>query len=170
MTISWVRRVALQGRTGWGDRQSLAAQKLGADQVPKLASRKSLTRVELQVLGRDPWKQRDLLMREVCFIADVAVLPRWSYVSQLLDYVAGVHPRFNRATAERFSCAAEGPAVPPTAITASKMANHSISAPLCLVVNTRRSECALLHQRCRLNGVQRLPILEDHRASAPDNR
>jgi ABC-2 type transport system ATP-binding protein len=57
---------------------------------------------ELRVLGRDPWNERDLLMRDVCFIADVAVLPRWIRVSQLLDYVAGVHPRFDRAKAEGF--------------------------------------------------------------------
>lgn len=57
---------------------------------------------ELRVLGRDPWKERDQLMRDVCFIADVAVLPRWIRVSQLLDYVAGVHPRFDRAKAEGF--------------------------------------------------------------------
>jgi len=57
---------------------------------------------ELRVLGRDPWTERDLLMRDVCFIADVAVLPRWVRVSQALDYVAGVHPRFNRAKAEAF--------------------------------------------------------------------
>ena len=57
---------------------------------------------ELRVLGRDPWKERDALMREVCFIADVAVLPRWMKVSQALDYVAGVHPRFDRARAEGF--------------------------------------------------------------------
>src|ERR1700744_3038315 len=54
----------------------------------------------LRVLGRDPWTQRDQLMRDVSFIADVAVLPRWMRVSQALDYVAGVHPRFNRAKAE----------------------------------------------------------------------
>jgi ABC-2 type transport system ATP-binding protein len=57
---------------------------------------------ELKVLGRDPWKARDELMRDVSFIADVAVLPRWIRVSQLLDYVAGVHPRFDRAKAEGF--------------------------------------------------------------------
>jgi ABC-2 type transport system ATP-binding protein len=57
---------------------------------------------ELRVLGRDPWTERDQLMRDVCFIADVAVLPRWIKVSQTLDYVAGVHPRFNRARAEAF--------------------------------------------------------------------
>jgi ABC-2 type transport system ATP-binding protein len=57
---------------------------------------------ELNVLGRDPWKQRDALMRDVCFISDVAVLPRWIKVSQALDYVAGVHPRFDRAKAESF--------------------------------------------------------------------
>jgi ABC-2 type transport system ATP-binding protein len=57
---------------------------------------------ELKVLGRDPWTSRDQLMRDVCFIADVAVLPRWMRVSQALDYVAGVHPRFDRAKAEGF--------------------------------------------------------------------
>jgi ABC-2 type transport system ATP-binding protein len=57
---------------------------------------------ELKVLGRDPTTERDRLMRDVCFIADVAVLPRWMRVSQALDYVAGVHPRFDRAKAEGF--------------------------------------------------------------------
>jgi ABC-2 type transport system ATP-binding protein len=57
---------------------------------------------ELKVLGRDPWTERDQLVRDVSFIADVAVLPRWVRVSQLLDYVAGVHPRFDRAKAEGF--------------------------------------------------------------------
>jgi len=57
---------------------------------------------ELRVLGRDPWRERDQLMRDVCFIADVAVLPRWLRVSDALDYVAGVHPRFDRAKAEGF--------------------------------------------------------------------
>ena len=57
---------------------------------------------ELRVLGRDPWKERDRLMRDVCFIADVAVLPRWIKVSQALEFVAGVHPRFDRAKAEGF--------------------------------------------------------------------
>jgi len=57
---------------------------------------------ELKVLGRDPWTERDLLMRDVCFIADVAVLPRWLRVWQALDYLAGVHPRFDRAKAEAF--------------------------------------------------------------------
>jgi ABC-2 type transport system ATP-binding protein len=55
---------------------------------------------ELKVLGRDPWSERDRLMNDVCFIADVAVLPRWMRVSQALHYVAGVHPRFDRAKAE----------------------------------------------------------------------
>jgi ABC-2 type transport system ATP-binding protein len=57
---------------------------------------------ELRVLGRDPWSERDSLMRDVCFIADVAVLPRWIRVSQAIDYVAGVHPRFDRAKVEHF--------------------------------------------------------------------
>jgi len=57
---------------------------------------------ELRVLGLDPRTERDALMREVCFIADVAVLPRWLRVRQALDFVAGVHPRFDRAIAEGF--------------------------------------------------------------------
>ena len=57
---------------------------------------------ELKVLGRDPWTERDQLMRDVSFVADVAVLPRWIKVSQALDYVAGVHPRFDRGKAEGF--------------------------------------------------------------------
>jgi ABC-2 type transport system ATP-binding protein len=57
---------------------------------------------QLKVLGRDPWTQRDQLMCDVSFIADVAVLPRWLKVSQALDYVAGVHPRFDRSKAQSF--------------------------------------------------------------------
>src|SRR5499427_4746513 len=57
---------------------------------------------ELKVLGRDPWAARDELMRDVSFIADVAVLPRWIRVSQLLEYMAGVHPRFDRAKVDNF--------------------------------------------------------------------
>jgi ABC-2 type transport system ATP-binding protein len=57
---------------------------------------------ELRVLGRNPWSERDRLMRDACFIADVAVLPRWMKVQQALDYVAGVHPRFDRGKAEKF--------------------------------------------------------------------
>ncbi len=57
---------------------------------------------ELSVLGLDPRTQRDELMRDVCFIADVAVLPRWLKVKDAVDFVAGVHPRFNRAKAERY--------------------------------------------------------------------
>ena len=57
---------------------------------------------ELRVLGRDPWTERDRLMCDVCFIADVAVLPRWMRVTQALDYVGGVHPRFDRGKAEGF--------------------------------------------------------------------
>ena len=57
---------------------------------------------ELRVLGRNPWTERDQLMRDVCFIADVAVLPRWIRVSQALEYMTGVHPRFDRVKAEGF--------------------------------------------------------------------
>jgi ABC-2 type transport system ATP-binding protein len=57
---------------------------------------------ELKVLGRNPWTERNQLMCDVCFVSDVAVLPRWIKVSQAIDYVAGVHPRFDRAKAEGF--------------------------------------------------------------------
>jgi len=57
---------------------------------------------DLSVIGLDPWRARKRLMQEVCFIADVAVLPRWIRVSQAVDYVAGVHPRFDRVKAEAF--------------------------------------------------------------------
>jgi ABC-2 type transport system ATP-binding protein len=76
----------------------------GAGKTTALNAILGLTSYEgqLTVLGRDPWNARDQLMRDVSFIADVAVLPRWIRVSQLLDYVAGVHPRFDRAKAEGF--------------------------------------------------------------------
>jgi ABC-2 type transport system ATP-binding protein len=76
----------------------------GAGKTTALNAIVGLTPYEgaLDVLGWDPWSQRDQLMREACFISDVAVLPRWIRVSQLLDYVAGVHPRFDRKKAENF--------------------------------------------------------------------
>jgi ABC-2 type transport system ATP-binding protein len=76
----------------------------GAGKSTALNTILGLTRYEgeLRVLGRDPWTERDQLVRDVSFIADVAVLPRWLRVSQALDYVAGVHPRFDRAKAESF--------------------------------------------------------------------
>lgn len=76
----------------------------GAGKTTALNAILGLTSYEgqLSVLGRNPWAARDELMRDVSFIADVAVLPRWIRVSQLLDYVAGVHPRFDRSKAERF--------------------------------------------------------------------
>jgi ABC-2 type transport system ATP-binding protein len=74
----------------------------GAGKTTALNAMLGLTRYEgeLRVLGRNPWAERDQLMCDVCFIADVAVLPRWMRVSQALAYVAGVHPRFDRAKAE----------------------------------------------------------------------
>src|SRR4029077_20294922 len=57
---------------------------------------------DLRVLALNPWHDRERLMHDVCFISDVAVLPRWIRVSQLLDYVGGVHPRFDRTKAEGF--------------------------------------------------------------------
>lgn len=57
---------------------------------------------DLSVLGRDPRVQRDALMEDVCFIADVAILPGWLRVADAIDFVAGVHPRFDRSKAERY--------------------------------------------------------------------
>jgi ABC-2 type transport system ATP-binding protein len=76
----------------------------GAGKSTALNAILGLTRYqgELRVLGRDPWSERDQLMRDVCFVADIAVLPRWIKVSQALDYFAGVHPRFDRGKAEGF--------------------------------------------------------------------
>ncbi len=76
----------------------------GAGKTPLLNAILGLTACNgsLTVLGRDPWTQRDQLMADVAFIADVAVLPRWMQVSDAMDFVAGVHPRFNRAKAEAF--------------------------------------------------------------------
>jgi ABC-2 type transport system ATP-binding protein len=76
----------------------------GAGKTTVLKAILGLTRFEgeLRVLGLDPRSQRDELMHDVCFIADVAVLPRWMRVSQALDFVTGVHPRFDRSRAEAF--------------------------------------------------------------------
>jgi len=76
----------------------------GAGKTTALNAIVGLTSYEgrLNVVGRNPWTEREQLMRDVCFIADVAVLPRWMRVRQALDYVAGVHPRFDRARAEGF--------------------------------------------------------------------
>jgi ABC-2 type transport system ATP-binding protein len=76
----------------------------GAGKTTALKSILGLTAYEgeLRVLGRDPYSDRDALMRDVCFIADVAVLPKWIRVSQALEYVQAVHPRFDRARAEEF--------------------------------------------------------------------
>src|SRR5438128_3514653 len=76
----------------------------GAGKTTALNAILGLTSYEgnLTVLGRDPWNAREELMRDVSFIADVAVLPRWIRVTQLLDYVAGVHPKFDRSKAKDF--------------------------------------------------------------------
>lgn len=55
---------------------------------------------QLSVMGLDPFKQRKELMQNICFIADVAVLPRWIRVSQLLEYVEAIHPNFSRKRAQ----------------------------------------------------------------------
>jgi ABC-2 type transport system ATP-binding protein len=76
----------------------------GAGKTTALNAILGLTQYDgrLTVLGRDPWTERTELMRDVAYIADVAVLPRWIRVSQLLDFAGGVHPGFDRAKAERF--------------------------------------------------------------------
>ncbi|MEH6414043.1 ABC transporter ATP-binding protein [Pseudomonas sp. CGJS7] len=76
----------------------------GAGKTTALKAILGLTAFEgqLSVLGRDPRSQRDELMRDVCFIADVAVLPRWLKVREAIEFVAGTHPRFDRAKCERF--------------------------------------------------------------------
>jgi ABC-2 type transport system ATP-binding protein len=76
----------------------------GAGKTTLLKALLGLTTVEgeLRVLGLDPTAQRNALMNDVCFIADVAVLPRWMKVREAIDFVAGVHPRFDRARCERF--------------------------------------------------------------------
>lgn len=97
-------RVALDGisfRVGTGRIVGLMGPN-GAGKTTALKAILGLTPFEgtLEVLGRDPRRERDALMQEVCFIADVAVLPKWLRVAQAVDYVAGVHPRFDRARAE----------------------------------------------------------------------
>lgn len=76
----------------------------GSGKTTTLKAILGLTRYEgeLSVLGMNPSTQRDALMNEVCFIADVAILPRWLKVKDAIDFVEGVHPRFNRAKAERY--------------------------------------------------------------------
>ena len=76
----------------------------GAGKTTALKAILGLTPFEghLDVLGRDPRRQRDELMQDVCFIADVAVLPRWITVEQAMRFVEGVHPRFDRARFDRF--------------------------------------------------------------------
>jgi ABC-2 type transport system ATP-binding protein len=75
----------------------------GAGKTTALKAILGLTRYQgsVQVLAMDPVRNRDALMSQVCFVADAAVLPRWMSVRQAIDYVAGVHPRFERKRAEQ---------------------------------------------------------------------
>lgn len=65
---------------------------------------------ELTVAGRDPRESRHKLMEDVCFIADVGILPKWLRVNQIIDYVEAVHPRFDRSKAEKFLATTDIPA------------------------------------------------------------
>ena len=90
-TVNAGRIVGLIGPNGSGKTTTLKAI-LGLTQFEG----------ELSVLGMDPRTHRDQLMNEVCFIADVAILPRWLKVKDAIDFVAGVHPRFDRSKAEKY--------------------------------------------------------------------
>src|SRR6266849_6532454 len=87
-------------------RHQMAHSREPPSRSPAKRSAKAMACIEARglrrVFGRDPWTERQKLMRDACFIADVAVLPRWMRVWQALDYFAGVHPRFDRAKAEGF--------------------------------------------------------------------
>lgn len=76
----------------------------GAGKTTALKAVLGLTRYEgdLEVLGLDPYRDRHRIMQDVCFIADVAVLPRWIKVSQVMDFVAATHPRFRREVCDKF--------------------------------------------------------------------
>jgi ABC-2 type transport system ATP-binding protein len=87
----------------------------GAGKTTVLKSILGLTSYEgqLRVLGLNPATERDTLMQQVCFIADISVMPRWLRVEQALDFVAAVHPRFERSRAEEFlRCAHASPNSP----------------------------------------------------------
>jgi ABC-2 type transport system ATP-binding protein len=90
-TVAAGRIVALIGRNGAG-KTSVLKSILGLTNCDG----------ELRVLGYDPLRQRDELMRDVCFISDVAVLPRWLRVRQAVDFAATVHPHFNRTRADEY--------------------------------------------------------------------
>ena len=83
----------------------------GAGKTTTLKALVGLSDVEgdLRVAGRDPRISRHKLMEEVCFIADVGILPKWFRVNQVLDYVESVHPRFSRQRAEEILATTDGP-------------------------------------------------------------
>ena len=103
---AYKNKVALDG-TSFGIEAGRIVGLIGPNGAGKTTALKAMLGLipfegDLKVLGRDPRTQRDALMNDVCFIADVAVLPRWIRVNEAIDFVAGVHPRFDRAKCERF--------------------------------------------------------------------
>ena len=56
---------------------------------------------QINICGLNPRKQRIKLLEQLCFISDVATLPKWMTVNQAIDYVDGVHPKFDKRLAEK---------------------------------------------------------------------
>ena len=103
---AYKNKVALDG-TSFGIEAGRIVGLIGPNGAGKTTALKAMLGLipfegDLKVLGRDPRTQRDALMNDVCFIADVAVLPRWIRVEEAIEFVAGVHPRFDREKCRRF--------------------------------------------------------------------
>ena len=121
----------------------------GAGKTTALNAILGLTPYEghLRVLGHEPWTLRDQLMRDVSFIADVAVLPRWLKVSQALDYMTGVHPRFDRAKAEGFLAKTDIPRKSKVRELSKGMVAQ-LHLSLVMAIDARRSEERRVGKEC----------------------